>query len=163
MPIGLLRLLLFAVFLTVGATARAQVVQESAASQTFKQRLRGQYLQNDTAQAIINLYGARQGGGAGWIGAAVLAAVRVATASNSPTTTGGGYVVQDNSSNPAAALLVALPIVGYGAAKIARYSNGKLERTLADYAGGKPLASQLRRRLKPRFFAQPIIKYKPVK
>lgn len=152
------RVLVFLLLLVTSA-ARAQ---ESAASQTFKQRLRGQYLQNDTAQAIINLYSTRQGGGAGWIGAAVLAAVRIGTASNSSSPAGGGYVVRDERNDGAALLLVTAPIVGYGAAKIARYSNGKLERTLANYAAGKPLAPSLRRRLKPRFFKQPIIKYQPV-
>lgn len=140
--------------------------QESAASQTFKQGLRGRYLHNDTAQAIINLYGVRQGGGAGWILAAGLAAARIATSPNSTTVgtgSGGTVVTRDNGSTAGVAFLVATPIMAYGAGKIIRYSNGKLERTLAAYAAGQPLAPALRRKLKPRFFAQPIIKYEPVK
>ena len=141
---------------------QAQVVQESTASQTFKQKLRGQYLQNDTAQALINLYSTRQGGGAGWIGSAILAGLRIATASSSSQSIGNGYVVQDNRNDGAALLLVTAPIVGYGVAKMVRYSNGNLERVLTDYTVGKPLAPALRLKLKPRFFAQPIIKYQSV-
>lgn len=133
--------------------------QESAASQTLKQRLRGQYLQNDTAQAIINLYGRRQGGGASWIISAALAGARIATAPNS--TTVNGNVVREES-NAGLAFLFALPFAGYGAGKIAHYSNGKLEHVLAEYAAGKPLPRPLRRKLKPRFFAQPIIPYQKV-
>ena len=56
------RLLFFFVLFMLGSgSLRAQ---ETGASQTFKQRLRGQYLQSDTAQAIINLYSRRQAGGA---------------------------------------------------------------------------------------------------
>ena len=139
-----------------GGSLRAQ---ESAASQTFKQRLRGQYLQSDTAQAIINLYSRRQGGGAGWIVGSILAAARIASAPNSQSI--NGMVVREES-NAGAAFLIALPIAGYGAAKIAHYSNGKLERVLTDHAAGKPLPRSLKRKLKRRFFAQPIMPYKAV-
>ena len=132
--------------------------QESAASQTFKQRLRGQYLQSDTAQAIINLYSRRQAGGASWIMASALSAARAATASNQ--TTINGVVVREESN--AGAALVLLPFVGYGVGKLVHYSNGHLEHILTDYAAGKPLARSLRRKLKRRFFTEPIIKYQPL-
>lgn len=157
-PRLLLSLLLFA-FGTGSLRA-----QESLESQTFKQRLRGQYLHNDTAQAIINLYGVRQAGGAGWILSAGLAAVRIATSPNQTTTTyGGTTTVTDRGDNTALAFLFAAPFAAYGTGKLVHYSNGKLDRILADYAAGKPLAPALRRKLKPRFFKQPIIKYQPVK
>jgi hypothetical protein len=153
------RLLLLSLILGMGTMA-AQA-QETLASQTYKQRLRNQYLQNDTAQAIINLYSRRQAGGAGWIVGAGLAAVRIGTASN--TTTTNGAVRRDNSGDAGMAALFALPFAGYGAGKIVHYSNSKLDHILADYAAGKPLARSLRRKLKPRFFSEPIIKYQPVK
>ncbi len=141
-----------------GGSLRAQ---ETGASQTFKQRLRGLYLQNDTAQAIINLYSRRQAGGASWIVASTLAAVRIATA-NSSTTTNNSYVGRDDSSSPGLVFLIASPIAAYGVGKIVHYSNGHLQRILTDYAAGKPLAHSLQRKLKPRFFNQSIIPYKPV-
>jgi hypothetical protein len=71
----LLLLLLFACTLRPAA-AQNPATDESLASQQFKQRLRGQYLRNDTVQAIINLYGRRQAGGVGWMVAAGLSALR---------------------------------------------------------------------------------------
>lgn len=154
------RLLFFSVLLMLGSgSLRAQ---ETGTSQTFKQHLRGQYLQNDTAQAIINLYSRRQAGGAGWILSAGLAAARMATA-NSTTTTNNSYVVHDDAPSAGLVFLIASPIAAYGVGKIVHYSNGHLEHILTDYAAGKPLAHSLRRKLKPRFFGQPIINYKPVK
>ncbi|NVO31341.1 hypothetical protein [Hymenobacter lapidiphilus] len=97
---------------------------------TFKQKPRSRYLHNDTAQAIINLYGKRQADGASWI--------------------------------LSSALLAAAPIVGYGAAKLAAFSNRKLEQVLAGYAAGQPLPALLRRKLKPRFFNESIMPYVPV-
>lgn len=152
-------LLLFLLLLGAGS-ARAQ--QESLASATFKQRLRAEYLHNDTAQAIINLYGKRQAGGAGWIGGAVLSALRIATAGSQAPPPGYTYV-NDNRNNGAVAALIALPIAAYGVGKLLVYSNGHLQRILTDYAAGRPLSRSLRRKLKPRFFAQPIIEYQPVK
>ena len=154
-------LLLFLCLLGVGGTAHAQVQQESLESATHKQRLRSQYLHNDTAQAIINLYGKRQAGGASWIAGAVLAAVRVAVGSTTPQPS-SAYVTPDNSASPAAAFLVASPIMAYGVGKLVHYSNGHLEQVLGRYAAGQPLPRALRRKLKPRFFAQPIIEYKAV-
>ncbi|WP_210516803.1 hypothetical protein [Hymenobacter terricola] len=154
------RYLLPLVLLTLGNGALR--AQESAASQTFKQRLRGQYLQNDTAQAIINLYSTRQFGGASWIVAAGLSAARIATA-NSTTTTNNSYVVNNDAPNAGAVFLVASPIAAYGVGKMLHYSNGHLEQVLTDYAAGKHLPKSLRRKLKRRFFKVPIIKYKPVK
>lgn len=139
--------------------AFAQVVNSDP--QGFKQRLRGQYLSNDTAQAIINLYGRRQAGGAGWMAAGLLTAVRIATASSTQAT-GSPYVVQDNSSNVGAIFVVTTPVLGYGLAKLLRFSNGRLERLLTAYAAGQPLPRSLRRKLKPRFFNQPIVNYKAV-
>lgn len=154
------RCLLLFLFLLLGAgSARAQ--QESLASATFKQRLRAEYLHNDTAQAIINLYGKRQAGGAGWIVGAALSAVRIATASSPAPPPGYTYVKAN--SNGAVATLIALPIAAYGVGKILVYSNGHLQQILADYGAGKTLPRSLRRKLKPRFFAQPIVKYQPVK
>jgi hypothetical protein len=152
------RLLVLAALGMLGSgAARAQ---ESAASQTFKQRLRGQYLSSDTAQAIINLYTRRQMGGVSWIVGSGLAAARLATAS-APSNPGGYAVRQE--SNPGVAFLAALPFMGYGAAKMASFSNAKLEKLLTSYAAGQPLPRAVRRKLKPRFFAQPIIQYQPVK
>jgi hypothetical protein len=154
------RYLFFLLAFTLSSgTLRAQ---ESLESQTFKQRLRGQYLHNDTAQAIINLYGKRQAGGAGWIIASALTALRIATAGGSSTPT-NGYVTRDTSNDGAVAALFALPFAAYGTGKILHYSNGKLDAALASYAAGKPLPRALKRKLKPRFFAQPIIKYQNVK
>ncbi|RYU72685.1 hypothetical protein [Hymenobacter persicinus] len=136
--------------------------QESLESLTRKQGLRNQYLHNDTAQAIINLYGRRQGGGVSWIVGSALAAARIATAPSNNQVVGGGYVVQENTNNGALAFVFAAPFAAYGAGKLLHYSNGKLEMVLTNYAAGKPLARSLRRKLKPRFFNQPIIDYKPV-
>ena len=86
--------------------------------------------------------------------------MRIATATPAPT--GSAYVTRDNSSNGGAAFLFALPFTGYGAAKIAHYSNGHLEQILTSYAAGVPLPISLRRKLKPRFFDQTIIEYTPV-
>ena len=152
-------LFFFFLFMLGSGSLRAQ---ETGASQTFKQRLRGQYLQNDTAQAIINLYSRRQAGGASWIVAAGLAAARIATA-NSTTKTNSSYVVQNDAPSAGLVFLIASPIAAYGVSKIVHYSNGRLEHVLTDYAAGKPLARSLRRKLKPRFFGQPIINYQPVK
>lgn len=146
-------------------TAQAQAQGESLESQQFKQRLRSQYLQNDTAQAIINLYGRRQAGGVGWMVAAVLSAVRIGTASSTTTTNYGGYgsSASDGGNNMGVAFLAATPILAYGAGKLVHYSNGHLNQVLTDYAAGQPLPRALRRKLKPRFFAQPIVKYKEIK
>ncbi|OUJ73815.1 hypothetical protein [Hymenobacter crusticola] len=142
-------------------SALAQAPSSNLKSETFKQRLRAQYLNNDTAQAIINLYGRRQAGGASWIFSSALVGARAATASNS-TTVNNAYVVQDNSSNGAAAALVLVPFAAYGLGKMLHYSNGNLEKTLTAYASGQPLARSTRRKLKRRFFNQPIIQYKSV-
>lgn len=150
-------------FLSIGsAAAQNPVTDESLSSQQFKQRLRGKYLTNDTAQAIINLYGRRQAGGVSWAVAAVLSAVRIGTASSSNNY--GGYAPQtDNSNNMGAAFLLATPIAAYGVGKLVHYSNAKLARVLTAYAAGQPLPHSLRRKLKPRFFNTPIVKYTPVK
>ncbi|RZK20568.1 MAG: hypothetical protein EOO56_12560 [Hymenobacter sp.] len=146
--------------------ALAQAQGESLESQQFKQRLRGQYLHSDTAQAIINLYGRRQAGGVSWMVAALLSAVRIGTA-GSGTTSGnyGGYgsSASDGGSNVGAALLVSVPIIAYGAGKLVHYSNAHLNQVLTAYAAGQPLPHALRRKLRPRFFKQPIVKYKEIK
>ncbi|WP_139362302.1 hypothetical protein [Hymenobacter sp. CRA2] len=144
-------------------SAWAQAPGTTLASETFKQRLRAQYLQNDTAQALINLYGRRQAGGASWILGATLAAVRMATAGGNTVNAGNGVVIQEEGPSPAVAFLVATPIMAYGVGKMVHYSNGKLDQLLASYAAGQPLPRNVRRKLKPRFFDQPIIPYKPVK
>ena len=69
-------LLLLSLLMAGASSAHAQAQAESLQSASFKQRLRAQYLHNDTAQAIINLYGKRQGGGASWIVAAALSATK---------------------------------------------------------------------------------------
>ena len=153
--------LLLGLFLGLFASAAsAQVVNPDP--QGLKQRLRGQYLSNDTAQAIINLYSRRQAGGASWMVAGALSALRIATAGNNSQTVGNGYVVQDNSSNTGVVFLVATPFLGYGLSKILRFSNGNLEQALTAYTTGQHLPKSLRRKLKPRFFSQPIVNYKPV-
>ena len=155
------RLLLSAFFgLTIHSTF-AQVTQPSLESETFKQQLRSQYLKNDTAQAIINLYGRRQAGGASWMVSGALAAARLATSGGS-TTTVNGMVVDQQSTNIGAILLATTPVLGYGLSKMLRYSNGHLEQQLTAYGAGQPLPRNLRRKLKKRFFDQPIINYKRV-
>ena len=151
-------LLLVSLLLLLGLarTGNAQTTSEST-----KQRLRSQYLQNDTAQAIINLYSRRQAGGFGWIIGSSLGALRVATASPAPNN--NPYLQSDNSTNVAAAFTVLVPFVGYGTSKLVRFSNGHLEKVLAAYAAGQPLPRSLRRKLKPKLFKEPIVKYKPVK
>ena len=162
------KLLLFASLLAFWAgSARAQTpaTGETLASQQLKQRLRGQYLTNDTAQAIITLYGRRQAGGVGWIIGSLLAAVRIGTASSNTAPNYGGYPTSstDGSGNLGGALLIAIPLVGYGVAKILHYSNGHLEQELTAYAAGQPLPHSLRRKLKRRFFTAPIVPYKAIK
>lgn len=159
------KLLLFLGFLSMSlGPAFAQAQGETIESKQFKQRLRGQYLQNDTAQAIINLYGRRQAGGVSWAIASILSAVRIGTA-YSGTTTYGGYSAgnSDGGNNMGAAFLIATPLMAYGVGKVLHYSNAHLEQTLTAYAAGQPLPRSLRRKLKPRFFAQPIVKYKEIK
>ncbi|WP_223649021.1 hypothetical protein [Hymenobacter psoromatis] len=166
----MIKRLLFAVFLSSSlwaGTARAQTPAkgETLASQQLKQRLRGQYLTNDTAQAIINLYSRRQAGGVEWMIAAMLSAVRLGTASSGTTTTSyGGYntTTTDGGTNMGGALLVATPFLAYGTAKLLRYSNGHLEQVLAAYAAGQPLPHSLRRKLKRRLFTAPIVPYKHI-
>jgi hypothetical protein len=143
------------------SSAWAQTNQADLESETFKQQLRGQYLKNDTAQAMINLYSRRQAGGATWIFSGVLAAVRVAV-SGGNTTTVNGVVVDQQSANVGAIMLIMAPILGYGLGKMLHYSNAHLEQQLTAYAAGQPLPRSLRRKLKPRFFSQPIINYKRV-
>lgn len=155
--------LLIASALSLGASSvLAQTPSSKLKDETFKQHLRAQYLHNDTAQALITLYSRRQAGGASWIFSSVLAAARLATSGGSSTTTGGGYVVQDNSSNMGGVFLVTMPVVGYGVSKLARFSNKKLQTSLTAYASGQPLPRSTRRKLKPRFFNEPIIDYTPV-
>lgn len=142
-------------------SARAQAPVTNLESETFKQHLRSQYLQNDTAQAVINLYSKRQAGGASWIVGSALTALRIVTASGRQTDVGGGYVIQEEAPSPAAALMV-MPFVAYGVGKLLHYSNANLEKTVTAYGAGQPLPRNVRRKLKPRFFDQPIIEYKPV-
>lgn len=159
------KLLLLIVLLTFWAgTTRAQTPAkgETLASQQLKQRLRRQYLANDTAQAIINLYSRRQAGGVEWMIAALLSAVRLGTASSGTTTTSYNTTATDGSGNLGGALLIATPIMAYGTAKLLRYSNGHLEQVLATYAAGRPLPHSLRRKLRRRFFAAPIVPYKVI-
>lgn len=160
--------LLFAVLLSASlwaGTARAQTPApgETIESQQLKQRLRGQYLHNDTAQAIITLYGRRQAGGVGWVLGALLSAVRIGTASSSTPSYGGyGPASSDGSGNLGGAFLIATPLVAYGVGKVLHYSNGHLEQVLTAYAAGQPLPHSLRRKLKRRFFVAPIISYKSI-
>lgn len=160
------KLLLCLAFLTVLASpARAQtpVPGEDLASQQLKQRLRGTYLHNDTAQAIITLYSRRQAGGVGWMIGATLSAVRIGSASSGTTTNYGGYSAgNSDGSNVGVAFLAATPFMAYGVGKVLHYSNGHLEQVLTAYAAGQPLPHSLRRKLKPRFFQTPIMKYKSI-
>lgn len=160
------RLLFFLLLLsTCSGAARAQAQGESLESQQFKQRLRSQYLQNDTAQAIINLYGRRQAGGVSWMIGALLSAVRIGTASSGGSSNYGGYgsSASDGGNNVGAAFLISTPLIAYGAGKLVHYSNAHLNQVLTAYGAGQPLPHSLRRKLKPRFFKQPIVKYKEIK
>ncbi|MGI4833589.1 MAG: hypothetical protein ACRYFK_09035 [Janthinobacterium lividum] len=147
------------------AAAQNPVTDESLASQQLKQRLRGQYLHNDTAQAIITLYSRRQAGGVGWMVGATLSALRLGLGTSTTSNPGNSSAYQagsDGSGNLGGALLLATPLVGYGLAKLLHYSNMHLQTVLTNYAAGQPLPRALRRKLKPRFFAAPIVKYKAV-
>lgn len=157
----LLTLLLLAGLGTGPALAQAQ--GETLESQQFKQRLRGQFLRNDTAQAIITLYSRRQAGGVGWIIGSLLSAVRIGTAGGGSSNYGGYAGPSDSGSNMGAALLVSVPLVAYGVGKLAHYSNAHLNQVLTAYGAGQPLPRSLRRKLKPRFFQEPIVKYQKVK
>jgi len=88
-------------------------------------------------------------------------AVRIATAS-STTTTNSTYVVHDDAPSTGAVFLIASPIAAYGLGKMLHYSNGNLEKALTSYAAGQHLPTSLRRKLKRRFFSQPIVNYKAV-
>lgn len=139
---------------------------EDLKSQQLKQQLRSQYLHNDTAQAIITLYGRRQAGGVSWIVGGALSALRLAIGTSTTTPAGSPYytTTTDNSGDRAGvALLVAAPIAAYGVGKLLHYSNAHLQQVLTTYAAGQPLPRSLRRKLKPRFFETPIVKYKEVK
>lgn len=146
--------------------ARAQnpVTDESLESQQFKQRLRSKYLHNDTAQAIITLYSTRQAGGVGWIVGSITSGLTTALVNRTSVDSSPYYKPAQPSTGErlGVAALVVTPLVGYGTAKLIHYSNAHLEQVLAAYAAGQPLSSTLRRRLKPRFFAQPIVQYKDV-
>jgi hypothetical protein len=156
-------LIITLLFISLGAAKAQQPVPgEDVASQQLKQRLRSRYLHNDTAQAIITLYSRRQAGGIGWVISSLLSAVRIGTAASTSPSYGGYATQQDNSSNMGAVFLIATPIAAYGVAKFVHYSNANLSRTLTAYGEGQPLPRSLRRKLKPRFFQEPIVKYKKV-
>jgi len=145
------------------AAAQSPLTDESLPSQQLKQRLRGQYLHNDTAQAIITLYSRRQAGGASWLVGAALSAVRFSLGGSTTSVNSSPYLQPsqtDAGGNMGAAFLVATPLAGYGLAKLLHYSNAHLQAVLTSYAAGQPLPRALRRKLKPRFFAAPIVKYK---
>ncbi len=165
MPKHLLLSVLLSASLWAGtACAQTPAQGETIESQQLKQRLRGQYLHNDTAQAIINLYSRRQAGGVEWMIAALLSAVRIGTANSGATTTNyGSYsTTTDRGSNLGIAFLAASPIMAYGMIKLLHYSNGHLEQVLTSYATGQPLPHPLRRKLKRRLFTAPIIPYKTI-
>jgi hypothetical protein len=157
------KLLLFSAFSLSVGTAMAQDPIYDLPSEQTKQRLRNKYLSNDTAQAIITLYSRRQLGGASWVLSGMLSALRLSI-SSTRTTSYGGYKVQETTNgNVGAAFLIALPIMAYGVGKEVHYSNKNLENVLTAYGAGQPLPHSLRRKLKRRFFTQPIIEYKTVK
>lgn len=131
-------------------------------SETFKQQLRNQYLRNDTAQAIINLYSKRQAGGASWMVSGALAGLRLATSGGREISSGPGYTIYQEAPSAGVVLLVSLPFLGYGLGKLLHYGNAPLAAQLTAYGAGQPLPRNLRRKLKPRFFNTPIIQYTPV-
>ena len=149
-----------ALVLTAATSARAQAPLHQADA-TFKQKMRSQYLRNDTAQAIINLYSKRQAGGAGWMVASLLTGTRLMLNGGSSTTV-NGVVIDQQGPNVGGIALAVAPVLGYGLSKTLRYSNPHLEQQLSAYAAGQPLPRNLRRKLKPRFFNAPIIQYTPV-
>ncbi|NML63662.1 hypothetical protein HHL22_00410 [Hymenobacter sp. RP-2-7] len=164
----MLKYLLVLLLLSLGlrpVAAQNPITDESLASQQLKQRLRGQYLHNDTAQAIITLYSRRQAGGVSWMVGATLSALRLGLGTGSTSNPGNSpyYTTgPDGSGNLGGAFLIATPLAGYGLAKLLHYSNAHLQTVLTNYAAGQPLPRALRRKLKPRFFAAPIVKYKAV-
>jgi hypothetical protein len=147
-------------------SAFGQVGGEAIKSQQFKQQLRGQYLHNDTAQAIITLYSRRQAGGVSWITAASISALRLAiggSTSNPSTSPYYSSTATDSDSRAGVGLLAAAPFVAYGVGKLTHYSNAHLSQVLTAYGNGQPLPHALRRKLRPRFFQAPIVQYKEVK
>ena len=148
-------LLVVFVFALRPAAAQNPVTDESRASKQFKQQLRAKYLHNDTAQAIITLYGRRQAGGVTWMTAAALSALRFSLGGGSSTSLNPSPYYQpsrsDAGANVGVALLATAPFAAYGLGKLLHYSNAQ------------PLPRALRRKLKPRFFAAPIVQYKEVK
>ncbi len=147
--------------LTTMGSLRAQA-PVNLPSETFKQQLRSQFLHNDTAQAIINLYSKRQAGGVSWMVGGALAGARLATSGGREIVSGPGYAVYEEAPAAGTVLLVTLPFLGYGLGKLLHYSNGNLGQIMAAYGAGKGLPRCLRRKLKPRFFNQPIINYTPI-
>lgn len=122
----------------------------------------------DTIQAITMLYSRRRMGGASWIFGGTLAGIRVLTAASQEKTVSGSYgtvVVDEGADGGAIAggIGMILLIDGYGLSKILRFSAAKQAALIADVRAGRPLPATVRRRLKPRFFTQPIIQYKQVK
>ncbi|TGE13856.1 hypothetical protein [Hymenobacter elongatus] len=158
----MIKALLLLLCLLGGLSAPVLAQQESLESQTRKQRLRNQFLTNDTAQAIINLYSRRQAGGAAWIVSSALTAARLATSGGRTVASGPGYTVREEAPGVGVVLLVSAPFAAYGISKVARYSNANLEKVMTAYGAGQPLPRSLRRKLKPRFFDEPIIQYTPV-
>lgn len=136
-------------------------VTKAVAKLNFKQQLLARYGQRDTARAVINLFARRQGGGAVWLVSTGIAMARIATTPTSQTTFNG--VVTEEEYSAAPALLVGTIFGGYGASKLIRFSNSRLEQTLQSYDEGKGLPKWVSRRLKRRFFTSPIIEYKDVK
>ena len=148
-------------WLTTVGSLRAQV-PVNLPSETFKQQLRNQFLHNDTAQAIINLYSKRQAGGVSWMVGGALAGARLATSGGRQIANGPGYNVYEEGPAAGTVLLVTMPFLGYGLGKLLHYSNGNLAEIMQVYGAGQGLPRSLRRKLKPRFFDQPIINYTPI-
>ena len=144
--------------------AQNPVTGEPLASQQLKQRLRAQFLHNDTAQAIITLYSRRQAGGVSWIVGSVTGGLASALTNRTSVQPSPYYTpsTPDTGSRLGVAALVIVPLVGYGVGKLVHYSNAHLNQVLTAYAAGQPLPRSLRRKLKKRFFQAPIVQYKEI-
>ena len=162
------QLLLAGLLLSASATTYAQ---RPAAADSLARSLAVATLSTaaaeDTVQALNLLYARRRMGGISWMLGGTLGGVRTLTAASQPTTINTSYgpmTIDDGAS--AGGLLagagVMLLVDGYGLSKLVRFSRGKQMALTAAVRAGQPLPPDVRRRLKSRFFTQPIVPYKAV-
>lgn len=161
-----------ALWISSAVPSRAQTITpDSAITRTEKRPVAATITSTaveDTVQAITMLYSRRRMGGAGWILGGTLGGIRALTSASQGKTVSGSYgtVVVDEGADGgviAAGVGMILLVDGYGLSKILRFSAAKQAALIADVRAGKALPANVRQRLKPRFFIDPIIRYKKVK